>query len=172
MDRLTEAGELPAAARQPARSPGADLASGAMLAALAAAYAAGALTIPGGTESEPGPRLFPLVLGALLGAIGVWIAGSAWREVRGASAGAQAPPEGSPSARAGPWLAAVATLAYAALFQPVGFTASTLAYTAAVTALFTRDRRYLVAVPVGVTLALFAFFRLALGVRLPPGVFG
>ena len=71
-----------------------------------------------------------------------------------------------------PSLAALATIAYAALFQPLGFVLSTLAYSGYLTSLFTEDRKLRAAVPVLVTLALFIFFRLALGVRLPTGLLG
>jgi putative tricarboxylic transport membrane protein len=133
--------------------------SGTVLIVVAVAYGAIALRIPGG-EGEPGPGFLPLVLAALLGAVSLGIV------LSGLKKESREPVKSALGAR--PWLAALATVAYAALFQPVGFTLSTLAYVAAVTRLFTHDRRVLVAVPIVVTLALFSFFRLALGVRLPP----
>jgi hypothetical protein len=64
------------------------------------------------------------------------------------------------------------TILYAALFQPLGFTVSTLAYSAVLTGLFTDERKLLLSMPVLVTAALYLFFSMALGVRLPPGILG
>ena len=151
--------------------------SGALLLALAAAYGLAAGTIGPG-DGEPGPGFVPSVLAKLLAALAVWIIASGLRQARGTDDDApETPPAEAarPTGRGAPvrsWLAALASVAYVALFQPLGFVPSTLAYAAALAGLFTRDRRYLVTVPVGVTLALFVFFRLALGVRLPAGLFG
>lgn len=140
-----------------------DVVSGTALMVVAVAYGAIALRIPSG-QGEPGPGFLPLTLAVLLGAVSLVIL------LGGMKKTASEPTETALGAR--PWLAVLATVAYVALFQPVGFTLSTLAYSAAVTRLFTHDRRMLVVVPIGVTLALFAFFRLALGVRLPPWPLG
>jgi len=72
----------------------------------------------------------------------------------------------------GPWLAASATILYAALFQPLGFALSTLAYSAVLTALFTDEWKSRLGVPVLVTAALYLLFSVTLSVRLPPGLFG
>ena len=147
------------------KSPGRihpDVMSGAALIGVAVVYGAIALRIPG-SEGEPGPGFLPLALAVLLGATSLGIL------LRGVKKASSEPTEATGGR---PLLAALATVAYAALFQPVGFTLSTLAYSAAVTRLFTDDRRALVAVPIGVTLALFSFFRMALGVRLPPWPLG
>ena len=130
---------------------------------VAVVYGTLALRIPGG-EGELGPGVLPLALAVFLGVVSLGIV------LSGLKTGSGEPVKPTHGAR--PWLAALATLAYAALFQPVGFVLSTLAYTAAVTRLFTRDPRALVAVPIAVALALFSFFRLALGVRLPPWPLG
>lgn len=71
-----------------------------------------------------------------------------------------------------PWIAFLATVVYALLFEPLGFVLSTAVFSAVVTALFTRERQWLLAVPTLVTIALFVFFRVALQVRLPAGPFG
>ena len=144
-----------------------DVRSGGVLLAVAIGYGVVALRIPSG-DGEPGPGFLPLVLAVLLAALSVSIV------VRGLKPTTVSPATGRPDDDLGPrrWLAALATVAYVALFQPLGFLVSTVAYCAALTWLFTRDRRMLVAVPVGVTAALFVLFRLALGVRLPPGPFG
>ena len=138
-----------------------DVLSGGLLLLVALGYGTFALGIPAG-DGEPGPGFLPLVLAVLLAALSVAII----------VGGLKTRAEAAPDLRTRPLLAALATVAYVALFQPVGFLVSTAAYSAAVTRLFTQDRRMLVAVPVGVTVALFAFFRLALGVRLPPGLLG
>ena len=120
---------------------------------------------------EPGPGFIPLALAVLLAALSVAIVVGGL--LRSADA-AETPQSGAgPSLRvAKPWLAALATFAYAAVFQPLGFVLSTLAYSGYLASLFTRDRKRRAAVPVFVTLALFVFFRLALGVRLPMGLLG
>ena len=162
MDRLTEVARLTADVKSPRRIHP-DVVSGTALMVVAVVYGAMALRIPGG-EGEPGPGFLPLTLAVLLAAVSL---GILWGGVKKTSS---EPTEATFGAR--PWLAALATVAYAALFQPVGFTLSTLAYSVAIARLFTHDRRMLVVVPIGVTLALFSFFRLALGVRLPPWPFG
>lgn len=152
----------------------ADVFSGGALLVIAAAYGRVALGIPRG-GAEPGPGALPLALAVLLAAlsIGVLARGLAAGRAGARQARPAEPPEpGDAAARLGPWLAAAATLAYAGLFEPLGFVPATLAYTAIVTRLFGGRRRALIVAPVGVTLALFAFFRLALGVRLPPGLLG
>ena len=144
---------------------------------VALAYGVVALGIPRG-DGEPGPGAMPLALALLLAGLSVWILahglrtasdpGSEEEEETEVVAGPGA--ERMHGGRA--WLAASATVAYVALFQPLGFMVSTLAYTAALAWLFGRSRHTLAAVSVGVTVALFVFFRLALGVRLPPRPFG
>lgn len=193
MDRLTHVSHHFTDARETRRIHR-DTWSGAVLIAVAAAYGVAALRIPAG-DGEPGPGFLPVALALLLGVVSLVIlwrgATSAadesepsrgYEDVVDGAAEAEAEAEEEEeeeekeeeetSARARSWLAALATVAYAALFQPLGFAVSTLAYAAALTRVFTRDRRMLFAVPIGVTLALFAFFRLALGVRLPPWPFG
>jgi len=188
-----------------------DVVSGAFLLVVAIAYGVVALGIPRG-DGEPGPGAMPIALAVLLAGLSAWILAQGLRAASGpgseavtdavAGGGTEAERDGVGGERAAEdtdgvdsqsaerarggrsWLAALATLAYVALFEPLGFMVSTLAYTAALAWLFGRDRRALVAVPValpvalpvavpvGVTVALFVFFRLALGVRLPLGPFG
>lgn len=69
-------------------------------------------------------------------------------------------------------LAVFATLAYVAFFQPFGFAVTTAAYSAVLAWLFGRDSRALIAGSVAITIGLFVFFRVVLGVRLPTGLFG
>jgi putative tricarboxylic transport membrane protein len=157
----------------------ADVVSGGFLLVVAVAYGFVALGIPRG-DGEPGPAALPIALAALLSLLALWIV------THGLRSGSKPEPESVPveqtdivasvqadrPPRGGAWLAALATLAYVALFQPLGFIVTTAAYAAALSWLFGRDRRILLAVPVGVTVVLFVFFRLALGVRLPLGPFG
>ena len=158
-----------------------DVVSGGVLLLVAVAYGAGATRIPG-QAGEPGPGFMPLALAVLLAALSVAIV------VRGLRRGAHtevaedepagpartvSPSRGARSRDgAKPWRAAIATMAYAALFQPLGFALSTLAYSGYLTSLFTEDRKLRAAVPIFVALALFVFFRVALGVRLPTGLLG
>ncbi len=146
-----------------------DVVSGGVLLLVAVAYGAGATRIPS-QAGEPGPGFIPLALAILLAALSVAIVvGGLRRSAHSEEVDGTAGAEGEP---AKPWLAAIATLAYAALFQPLGFALSTLAYSGYLTSLFTEDRKVRAAVPVFVALALFVFFRVALGVRLPMGLLG
>ena len=138
-----------------------DVVSGGALLALAVGYGSVALTIPPG-EGEPGPAFLPVALGLALAVLSLAI-------VRNGLRASDPPNADRPAYRA--WLATLATLAYAALFQPMGFVLSTLAYSTAVTLLFSRDRGHLLLVPPVVTLLIYVFFRVALGVRLPAGPF-
>lgn len=114
-----------------------------------------------------------MTLAGLLGALALSVLVGGLRS----SGRAEPPATRTPSAprreeSRGPWLAALATILYAALFQPLGFALSTLAYSAVLTALFTDERKLRLGVPVLVTAALYLFFSAILGVRLPPGLFG
>ena len=142
---------------------------------VAVAYGVVALGIPGG-DGEPGPGALPIALAILLAGLSVWILARGFCAASGRGSGEETETVAGEAAekthRGRAWLAALATLAYVAFFQPLGFMVSTLAYTTVLAWLFGPDQRVFVAVPVGVTVALFVFFRLALGVRLPLGPFG
>jgi putative tricarboxylic transport membrane protein len=139
-----------------------------VLLAIAFGYGAAALRIPG-QDGEPGPGFLPLGLAVLLAGLSVWII---WSGLRSAEPAGVETPDGGPRSTSGPCLAGLATVLYVALFQPLGFVLSTLAYSGAVTSLFTRDGKLRFIVPALVTLALYLFFRVALGVRLPVGMLG
>jgi hypothetical protein len=151
--------------------PHPDVLSGAALLFVAAGYGYIALGIPSG-EHDPGPRFLPIVLAAALGGIAVFIIVSSLRAV---GAGATPPTPAGPTevhrrefaAWTRPLLAAVMTAAYAWSLQPLGFAVSTVAYVAAITAMLSTARTQLLIVPPLVTLALYVFFDVALGVRLP-----
>ena len=165
---------------------------------VAIAYGAGAIRIPG-QAGEPGPGFLPLALAVLLAVLSVAILAKGVKRATGSmrTAGAERkvgvergtvaesgiaqgldvggdPLSGAPprARTVGPYLAALATITYAALFQPLGFVLSTLAYSGYLTSLFSEDRTLRLSVPILVTLTLFVFFRLVLGVRLPPGLLG
>lgn len=146
----------------------ADTRSGAVLAAVAIAYLVGTI----GLVSDPvdaGPGLLPVVLGVLLFIFAVIIL------ARGRRSAATAPPApvGAHERPRKSWLAAVLTLLYVLAFHPLGFAASTLAYTFSMTFLFKGDRpKYLLLVPPLSTVAIYLFFRVALGARLPGGLLG
>ena len=174
-----------------------DFVSGGVLLFVAGAYGIGAMRIPSQQAGEPGPGFIPLALSVLLAVLSVAIVvgsvrrgadpegadaedpdaeGAADEEAEGEAADPvrEAPQSGGGRSRkvSKPWLAALATIACAALFQPLGFALSTFAYSGYLASLFTADRKLRAAVPVLVTSALFVFFRLALGVRLPTGLLG
>ncbi len=69
-------------------------------------------------------------------------------------------------------LAVLSTVAYAALFQPLGFLLATPLYAGTLASLFSRDRRGIAAAALTTTAALYLFFGVVLGVRLPPGPLG
>lgn len=167
MDRLTDTPEASSLPSGLGGIPG-DVVSGGVLLAVALGYGAAALRIPG-QDGEPGPGFLPLVLAVLLAALSVWIISSGLRSAEPAEVET---PDRGPRWTSGPWLAGLATVLYVALFQPLGFVLSTLAYSGAVTSLFTGDRKLRFMVPALVTLALYLFFRVALGVRLPLGMLG
>lgn len=167
-----------------------DVLSGGVLLLVAVGYGIVALGIPAG-DGEPGPSFMPLLLSVALAGLSAVIVVAGLRRSAAAPvaapAAAAAPAPGTsaePDTAIAPddgtetdlpkrpWLAALATVVFVALFQPLGFAVSTAVYCAAVTRLFSTDRRMLITVPVAVTGALFVFFRLVLGVRLPPGLFG
>lgn len=154
-----------------------DVVSGGVLLLVAVAYGVGATRIPS-QAGEPGPGFMPMALAALLAALSVAIVVGGLRRRGDTDVDGGEPTEdepgsaGSRSREAKPWLASIATIAYAALFQPLGFVLSTLAYSGYLTSLFTEDRKLRVSVPICVALALFVFFRVALGVRLPAGLLG
>ncbi|MEJ2205294.1 MAG: tripartite tricarboxylate transporter TctB family protein [Gemmatimonadota bacterium] len=169
MDRLRNSSE-PSSATSPRAGIPQDIVSGGVLLAAAVAYGVGGLEIPA-QPAEPGPGFLPVILAVLLGALALAVLVGGLR-----SSGRAEPPAAgkssttSPAEARGPWLAGLATILYAALFQPLGFALSTLVYSAVLTGLFTDEWKHRLGVPVLVTAALYLFFSVALGVRLPPGL--
>lgn len=146
----------------------ADIRSGVVLAVVSIAYLAGTI----GLISDPvdaGPGLLPVFLGALLFTFAMITLA---RGIRAAASAVQAPVRDHERPHKA-WLAIVLTLLYVLAFNSAGFAASTLAYTFAMTFLFKGDRpKYLLLVPPLSTAAIYLFFRVALGARLPVGLLG
>ena len=149
-----------------------DIVSGGALLGVSVAYFLGTLGMPAG-QGEPGPAFLPVVLSAALFVLGfVTLVGGAraTRTVRVRTDENDTRP--APEARKA-WAAVGLTFVYVWLFSPLGFVLSTLAYTFGVTVLFRRDQpRLLFLVPPLCTLAIYLFFRVGLGARLPGGPFG
>lgn len=149
-----------------------DVASGAGLAAVAVAYLGSTLRMPEG-QGEPGAGFLPMVLSVALLVLGLvtLIGGAASSRMTGAPTDVAV--EGQPAEAKNGWQAVGLTLAYVILFEPLGFVLSTLAYTFGVTKLFQRTPSMLpLVVPPLCTLAVYLFFRVGLGARLPGGPFG
>ena len=155
-----------------------DLISGGVLAAVAVAYFAATLGMPVG-QGEPGPSFVPRVLAVALFMLGLATVVGGVTSSRRARALGDEPTDGPPATAGQPpevkkaWQAVGLTAAYVMLFEPLGFALSTLAYTFGVTVLFQRERSSLLfIVPPLCTLAIYLFFRVGLGARLPAGFFG
>ncbi len=151
-----------------------DVFSGAVLLGVAVAYGWGALGIPH-VDGEPGPRFLPFMLALTLGVLSIWIMAGGLRAARVEPTQPEPEPGAGRSAASiwgRPAVAASITAVYAVALTPIGFALSTLIYAAGVTSLFTGDRRYLLTVPPLVTLVLYVFFGVALGVSLPAGIMG
>jgi hypothetical protein len=150
--------------------PHPDVLSGGVLFALAAGYGSFALRIPAAAR-EPGPRFVPIGLAIVLAVMALRILVSGLRASRATGDPSAESATASDRVTAASWrrpgLAAAMTVLYAAALQPLGFAPSTLAYVAGVTALFSAERWLLIVVPLLVTSALYLFFDVALGVRLP-----
>jgi hypothetical protein len=152
-----------------------DVLSGTCLLLLAVGYGVSALRIPRG-GGEPGPGALPIALALTLAVLAVFIVAQG-RGERGGPTAAESDPGAAGSGSADEalalrsWLAALATLGYVCLFHPLGFAIATPVYVAVLAWLFRSDGRMLLGVSVGVTVGLLVFFRLILGVRLPPGFF-
>jgi len=146
-----------------------DVASGGTLVAVAVAYFLGTRGMPVG-QGEPGPAFLPVVLAVALFVLGFATLVGGMRAAQTETEGTEEGPR--PEARKA-WLTIGLTIGYVWLFDPLGFMLSTLAYTFGVTALFQRERsRLLYVVPPLCTLAIYLFFRVGLGARLPGGPFG
>lgn len=181
-------------------SPRTDLISGCVLFVFALAYGFGARGLS--ASGNPGVALVPIGLAAALALLSAGIALSGWRKLRhppdrdpygageAASATDDADSEGGTSAvpwatdtagsrqllnrpgTARAWTVIGLTIAYAALFQLLGYVLATLLYTAAVAERFGANRRTILVLAPCATLLIFLLFRVILGARLPAGILG
>lgn len=140
-----------------------DVVSGGVLLALSALYYHASRVLPAGRD-EPGPAFFPVLLAGALAVLAVALVLRGWRN---APDDAETPPDGRRVAGA-----IGLTGLYVALFGTLGFLVSTALFTLAVTFMFNRGRSARVlAWPVLATLAIYLLFDVALGARLPVGIF-
>ncbi|MEO8078954.1 MAG: tripartite tricarboxylate transporter TctB family protein [Caldimonas sp.] len=135
------------------------LGAACVLVAVAMAWAARSYSAP--ISYEPvGPRAFPLLLSALLAAIGLWLA------VRPSGHGF-----GLERAHVRPIaLVIVAVFGYAALFQTLGFPVATALMSLPVAMAFGGSWKQALAGGVGLGLALYLLFDKLLDVVLPTGL--
>lgn len=163
---------LPGAARR-------DVAVAVALVLLGAGAMGLALGVEPGVQTDPlGPRAFPLGLGAAIAVCGLLLSvaavlGDRWT----ASATVLAESDSKDGDEAGPLLpwrlggAIVATAAYIALFEPLGYLLATPGYLVAILLLHDGVRaRALLTAPILVTLALYASFRFGLLIPVPDGI--
>ena len=136
-------------------------------------------TIPPGVPTDPlGPRAFPVALGVGIALCGIFLAGA--RLLFGAQParlGPLADAEPEEEADAGPLSpgrlagAAVATAAYLAAFEPLGYLLATPLYVAAIMLIHGgAGRRSLLLAPLLTTLVLYVTFRFGLLIPVPIGV--
>jgi putative tricarboxylic transport membrane protein len=121
--------------------------------------------IPAATETgEPGTRLFPLVLGAIIALL------SAIALLRPERTDA---PAGDRAGARRLWGTAAVLVAYALAFERLGFLVATPIAVGALLAGY-GERRWavIVGVSVGMTLATYVVFARWLGAPLPPGIIG
>jgi hypothetical protein len=143
-----------------------------LLLLLAGWYYLQARALPAGRSGDPGPAFLPTLLALSLAILGILLL------IRSLKATVIVPPE-EPNGRSSrtwrAWLTITLSVLYTVVFIPLGFALSTWLYTLALSLMFTRAREGwaipLIA-PFLTTGAIYFFFRIALGVRLPAGPFG
>ncbi|HSF16144.1 MAG TPA: tripartite tricarboxylate transporter TctB family protein [Vicinamibacteria bacterium] len=133
-----------------------DVVSGGVLILLALLYYLATLELPAG-DGEPGPAFFPRLLAAVLLALGVRIVLGGIRE----AGQSDLPASGKPVVLIG------ATLAYLAIFAPLGFVLSTLAYTLFTARLLGGRGISSLLVPLVATALVYALFAIGLALPLP-----
>jgi putative tricarboxylic transport membrane protein len=139
-----------------------------------------ALRVPPGVQTDPlGPQAFPLGLGAAIAACGlllgvVAVLGDRWTASAAVLIESSAADDATEGGLLSPWRlvgAVVATAAYIAAFEPLGYLLATPGYLMAILLLHDGARaRALLTVPVLVTLVLYAAFRFGLLIPVPDGV--
>ena len=144
----------------------ADRILGLLCLALAAAMAWAAHGYAAEISYEPvGPRAFPTLLAAVLALAGLWLALRSTRAAAGAAQGATHGGVGLPLA-----LTVGAMLAYALLFQWLGFVLATALMTVPVGRCFGGRPLPLLATGLGLGLGLYFLFDKVFDVILPTGV--
>lgn len=156
-----------------------ELAVAAFLVAFGGAVVAVAATIEPGVHTDAlGPRFVPIALGAGIAACGLLL-GTAALVFRGqpARTGPLAEPGPDEEAEAGPFSPArligaiVATAAYVAVFEPLGYLVVTPPYVAAILLIHGGAlRRALLVAPILVTIVLYVTFRFGLLIPVPLGI--
>ncbi len=117
-----------------------------------------------GSIEQPGPGFFPMVLGLVLSALASVIALSRWRQ--------PADGEAITFGHRDVWLAFVALIALPILFERLGASATLGLFMAALLVLIGRVSPLIaIAASAAAMLAVWGFFQVLLGVRLPPGFF-
>ena len=166
----------------PTRSPRTDIISGGSLFVVALAYGFGAGGLASSGDADV--ALVPIGLAAALALLSAGIALSGWRKLRRERA-AEGNPMADATRRAGPtraWTVIGLTIAYATIFQILGYVLATLLYTGAIAERFGARRRTILLLAPCVTLLTYVLFRVDTGrppargsagmsrERLPPGV--
>lgn len=156
-----------------------EFAVAAFLVLFGGAVLAAAGTIPPGVPTDPlGPRAFPLILGAGIVVCGLLL--GAGRLLFGSQPARMGPlTDAEPGAEedAGPFSASrlagggVATAAYLAAFEPLGYLLATPLYVGAIMLIHGRvGGRSLLLAPLLTTIALYSTFRFGLLIPVPLGV--
>lgn len=157
--------------------PRREFAVAAFLVVFGAAVLAAASTIPPGVPTDPlGPRAFPMALGAGIVVCGLLL--GAGRLLFGNQPSRMGPlSDADPEEEAGPFSpgrligAVLATAAYLAVFEPLGYLLATPMYVAAIMLIHGRVAgRTLLLAPLLTTIVLYATFRFGLLIPVPAGV--
>jgi putative tricarboxylic transport membrane protein len=163
----------------PAGAPRRDLAVAAVLVVLGVAVIGLALGVEPGVQTDAlGPRAFPLALGAAIALCGLLLGVAAMLGDRWTASAAvfveAADDDASEGGLLSPWRlvgAIVATAAYVAAFERLGYLLATPGYLVAILLLHDGVRAHaLLTAPVLVTVALYAAFRFGLLIPVPDGV--
>lgn len=149
-----------------------DVVIGAILLAVALWYGLEAQGFRPGRAGDPGAGMFPTILAFLLGALALWMIGTALLKGPPAPRGAEA----RATARAGFWRAAAAavlTVGFVLVFEWLGYILATALYAGAIALLF-RPRAPHVALAAALAAVgfLYLLFEMLLNARLPWGLLG
>lgn len=143
-----------------------------LLLGIAIATCLGASQLTVGTFAEPGPGLFPMCLGAILGLLSLIIIAGGILVNRAARDNADRPEEKKVSFSKEALRVGAALLIYGLLLEPLGFIVTTFLVFTLMLRLVAQQKWHLAAVVSAVlTLASYFLFATLLGVSLPHGVF-